>query len=84
MGDRCSGIVPGAKTLPITNAAMPMQMSQATGRQRRLGRCPSGKSNGTSVTGNARPRPQIQFPIQAAIRSPHGCRAMNKLAVARA
>ena len=55
--DGSSVMIVGANALPSTQAARPAPAAQATGRQRREGRCPVGNN---STTNTHRPMPSSQ------------------------
>ena len=63
---RVPGVSP-AVTVPITSAT---RITQSSGRQRRDGRCPSGKSRSRSVNGMMTAGNQNQLSIQAATSKP--------------
>ena len=73
--DELSVMIVGANALPSTQAARPAPAAQATGRQRREGRCPVGNSS-TTNTHSPMPSSQSQ-PSQLAKVSAQGKRASN-------
>ena len=62
----------GAKVLPSAHATMPAAAAHATGRQRREGSEPVGKSSSTN-TANPRPRPNSQPNQSPQTRVPGKC-----------
>ena len=71
-------MIRGAKLLPRTHPAMPAAAAQATGRQRREGRCPVGNSSSTK-TASPMPNSQIQ-PIQLTkVSAPGKCASSTSL-----
>ena len=63
-----SSILPGRSALPAMKTARPSPANHMAGRQRGLGRRPSGNRSGTKGMTNAIPAIQIQLPSQSLYR----------------